>query len=263
MHSMTKCCAENHDSHFEATSLGELFKSVREQRGITLKEIASKTKIHVGILMNLESNNFAELPSKPYLKGFVKSMSIFLGINPKNAIDLLEAAYYQIGLEKESQIPPITPKTDHFIIKKISDFKIPKHVPEISRKRVSGLILLLLGSVLVDFGYNYISYKVNSHSTATSMNSLAKSPANELVPQKISGPVANMTLATEVTQQYLTKPVASVTPAIEPVSSFSKDVIPSQTVDPKTSYPIAISLKFPKTLESIDSEGNIVPINRY
>jgi cytoskeleton protein RodZ len=260
---MTKCCAENYDSHFEATSLGELFKSVREQRGITLKEIASKTKIHVGILMHLENNNFAELPSKTYLKGFVKSMSIFLGINPKKAIDLLEAAYYQIGQEKASQIPPITPRADYFIISKISDFKIPKRVPEISRRKVSGLILLLLGSVLVDFGYNYISYKVNSHSTATSMNSLAEAPTKELVPQKISEPVANMTLATEVTQQKITEPVASIAPATGPASSVPADVIQSKTVDPVTSYPIAISLKFPKTLEAVDSKGNIVPTNRY
>lgn len=251
MQSNDNCYAIDQDAHFSTTSIGELLRSVREERGITLKEIAAKTRIHVGILVNLEKNNFSELPSKPYVRGFVRSLAVFLGIAPKKAIELLEAAYYQIALEKGALIPPME-RSDNFIIKKLSDLKLPTKVPEMTGQKISGLFLVIVGAISIGIVSNYVNHiDINKNRTESLVTAEVAPVSEQIFPQSVPATAQEN--------------VSSEKPGEIPPDRQDKvqDPIQFRSSEPMTNYPTAISLTFPKTLQTLSNEGNIIPSSRY
>lgn len=95
-------------------SIGELFRKKREERGLNLKIISQHTKIHIGLLEHLENNQLDKLPSKTYVRGFVKSTAKILGIDQEEALHSLELTYngdHKNKISKEN--------TDHQILEKV------------------------------------------------------------------------------------------------------------------------------------------------
>ncbi len=73
--------------------IGSLLKQMRENKGYSLKLVSQQTKIHLALLESLENNQLLRLPSKTYVKGFVKSYAKLLGIPLSEAMDLFEKTY--------------------------------------------------------------------------------------------------------------------------------------------------------------------------
>ncbi len=67
-------------------ALGAYLKKNREQRGVSLEEMAASTKINLSVLSYLEEDKFDKLPAPVFVKGFIKAYLVYLGINPKEAI---------------------------------------------------------------------------------------------------------------------------------------------------------------------------------
>lgn len=80
---MTPGNPSNNDTQL---SLGEFLRQERERRGITIEQVASATKVGVRILHSLESDQFSELPAKPFIRGFVTSYVRFIGLDPKEVL---------------------------------------------------------------------------------------------------------------------------------------------------------------------------------
>ena len=47
-------------------SIGEFFRQVRETKGLTIEEVASKTRIRADFVRALEEGNFAKLPDQVF-----------------------------------------------------------------------------------------------------------------------------------------------------------------------------------------------------
>jgi len=62
-------------------TVGQLLKKARLEKGISLEEIASQTKIRHNFLLNLEADDFASLPSLTSAKGFLKTYASFLDLS--------------------------------------------------------------------------------------------------------------------------------------------------------------------------------------
>jgi cytoskeletal protein RodZ len=85
-------------------SVGEFFRQVRETKGLTLDEVASKTRIHPDFLRALEEANFAKLPDQVFAKGFVRSYARSLGLDEEDAMRRFEesaGAFYSKQTELE------------------------------------------------------------------------------------------------------------------------------------------------------------------
>lgn len=67
-------------------SIGDFFRQVRETKGLTLDDVASKTRIHPEFLMALEEGNYARLPDQVFAKGFVRSYARSLGLDEEDAM---------------------------------------------------------------------------------------------------------------------------------------------------------------------------------
>src|ERR1051326_5639459 len=67
-------------------TLGEFLRQERERRGVTIEQVASATKINVRLLHSLEADHYADLPAKPFVRGFVTSYARFVGLNPREIL---------------------------------------------------------------------------------------------------------------------------------------------------------------------------------
>ncbi len=85
-------------------SVGEFFKQVRETKGLTVDEVASKTRIRSDFVRALEDGNFAKLPDQVFAKGFVRSYARSLGLDEEDAIHRFiqsAGAFYEKQDERE------------------------------------------------------------------------------------------------------------------------------------------------------------------
>ena len=91
------------------------FSSIRESKGITIDDIASKTKLQKNYIIAIESGDFKILPPV-YAKLFLKTYSNFLNFDTENILRLFNE--HITGKHKKRQV--ITSNTPQFIENKES-----------------------------------------------------------------------------------------------------------------------------------------------
>jgi cytoskeleton protein RodZ len=82
-------------------SIGARFHQSRESKGYTLEQVARDTHIAKRFIEALESEDFSVFPGEPYLLGFMRTYSNYLGLDPEETVSL-----YQ-NLKLQEQPPPI------------------------------------------------------------------------------------------------------------------------------------------------------------
>src|SRR5215467_4925780 len=65
---------------------GQKLREARERRGLSLRQIASATKISLITLEALERNDIARLPGGIFSRGIVRSYAIEVGLDPEDTI---------------------------------------------------------------------------------------------------------------------------------------------------------------------------------
>ena len=73
-------------SPFIAEFTGPAIKALREQRGLTIRNIADTTKVGARYLELIEEELYAKLPARPYLRGFLGLYAKALGYEPDRMI---------------------------------------------------------------------------------------------------------------------------------------------------------------------------------
>jgi len=129
---------------------GAYLKSERELRGVTIDEVASKTKIHARYLHALESNQFEKLPGEVFVNGFIRSMAKVIGADENELLSAYSDTIKESPNENGNLSTPSKEKPKlniNFIL-------------------LVSLIILFLGGALV--GLNFIFQKGNKASTEPS-----------------------------------------------------------------------------------------------
>lgn len=119
-------------------SVGEFFRQVRETKGLSLDDVASKTRIHPDFLRALEEGNFSKLPDQVFAKGFVRSYARSLGLDEEDAMrrfDQSAGTFY----DKQSE-------TERLRVKQAEDEKRKKTNRKVV---VAAAAVALLGLVLL------------------------------------------------------------------------------------------------------------------
>ena len=65
----------------EAASIGQRLRSAREEKGLTLEDIAAQTRIPRRHLESLENSDWERLPAPTYTTGFAKSYAAAVGLD--------------------------------------------------------------------------------------------------------------------------------------------------------------------------------------
>jgi DnaJ-class molecular chaperone len=60
---------------------GSFYRQIRETMGISLEDAHSQTRVIVKYLVAIEENDYSALPAPVYVRGFIRSYLLFLGVN--------------------------------------------------------------------------------------------------------------------------------------------------------------------------------------
>jgi cytoskeletal protein RodZ len=100
-------------------TLGEELRHKREQRGISLAEIAEATRIGTRFLKAIETNNFSILPGGIFTRSFIRAYAKHVGMNEDEAIGLYLQQVAEPSVEQqELQTAAINPALPAEKIKK-------------------------------------------------------------------------------------------------------------------------------------------------
>ena len=86
-------------------TLGEKLRQAREERDISISEVAEQTRISPHYIEAIENDDYSPLPGGIFNKGFIKSFAKFVGIDEDEA---LQDYSRQLSLQNEGQPEPET-----------------------------------------------------------------------------------------------------------------------------------------------------------
>ena len=89
---------------------GEILKSAREEKGLTLIELSGRTKIQERFVRALENSDLAKLPAMPFINGFIRTISIELDLKPEGMVAVFRRDFG--ADEKGKVIPNVLDKKD-------------------------------------------------------------------------------------------------------------------------------------------------------
>ena len=69
-----------------ADDFGSRMRHIREQRGVSLRQIAQTTKLSVSALEALERNDISRLPGGIFSRAFVRSYAAEIGVDPEDTV---------------------------------------------------------------------------------------------------------------------------------------------------------------------------------
>ena len=94
---------------------GGKLRQARERRGISLRQIASSTKIAAAALDALEKNNISKLPGGIFSRAFVRSYAVEVGLDPDETVkEFLERFDQEPPPSGESMAAAIPEEEKHF-----------------------------------------------------------------------------------------------------------------------------------------------------
>ncbi len=67
-------------------TLGEKLRQAREERGISISEVAEQTRISALYIQSIENDDYRALPGGIFNKGFVKSFAKYVGVDEQEAL---------------------------------------------------------------------------------------------------------------------------------------------------------------------------------
>jgi cytoskeletal protein RodZ len=99
------------------TDLGARLKQARSDKGVSLNDIATDTKIAVPTLEALERNDFGKLPGGIFARAFVRAYAVAVGVEPEGAVTdfLTEYARWEKEREKTAKRPEISADDRDFV----------------------------------------------------------------------------------------------------------------------------------------------------
>ena len=68
------------------SDFGARMKRLREERGVSLRQIADATKLSMGALEALERNDISRLPGGIFSRAFVRSYAVEVGLDPEQTV---------------------------------------------------------------------------------------------------------------------------------------------------------------------------------
>ncbi|MDF2635390.1 MAG: putative transcriptional regulator [Pelosinus sp.] len=69
-------------------TVGEILRSERERKGLSVKEIELATSIRTIYITAIEEGNYTIIPGEVYLKGFIRNYANFLDLDSQQIVDL-------------------------------------------------------------------------------------------------------------------------------------------------------------------------------
>jgi cytoskeletal protein RodZ len=169
-------------------SLGERFRAAREQRGLTLSEVAEHIRIRSVYLSAIEEEHWSAIGAPVYIRGFLRTYARYLGLDPEEAVA-------EFNSSTGGETPSAAPARSGPII---TDYREPRSMAPLLW--ISGIVALALVGFVI---YLYFTPPKGAPTVAAGAASTAPTAAS--LGQAPSGPAGS--------------PPPSVTPVPSPGAS--------------------------------------------
>lgn len=129
-------------------TFGGSLREARDRKGLSLRQIATATKIPVATLEGLERDDFSRLPGGLFSRAFVRSFAIEVGLDPD---EMVERFLQQVEGKPSTQQPafeaPVTQAAPQHQLAPRATSALRDLAPESefeSRQRIAGVVLRLV-----------------------------------------------------------------------------------------------------------------------
>ncbi len=214
-------------------SLGEKLRLAREERGISITEVAEATRISPHYLQAIEVDDYRTLPGGIFNKGFIKSFAKYVGVDEQSAL----ADYARIVNADSEQAAADEPLSKYRPEVLTDDRAVGSMLPTI----IGAVVILAIVTAAVLFGLNYLQNRqaqpvANASSTAPNTNT------NTVVPAATPQPAVPDMATLKVEFSATTDPV-SLTASLDGGRNESKLVAAGETTtfEPKESLKLSYS----------------------
>jgi cytoskeletal protein RodZ len=175
-------------------SLGQQLKQSREEKGISLQEIAESTHISIRFLQAIENDAYDVLPGGVFNRAFVRKFARKVGFDEEQAVNLYQEQWQEQGGEPER------------------GYQLGIDDPEFRQSSGNGVLLTFVALIVL----GSLAYAAYQYFT----------PA---VSDAVGGPVAGLNTPTPATSVVTPTPGASPEATASPSSSPSGSPTPSPT----------------------------------
>jgi transcriptional regulator with XRE-family HTH domain len=86
--------------------IGGRLQRAREQRGLSLRDAATRTKLAIFVLEAIERNDFESLPGGMFRKAYVRTLAAEVGLDPDELANAYCARFESPSIEEEAAPPP-------------------------------------------------------------------------------------------------------------------------------------------------------------
>lgn len=76
--------------------VGATLQSARERRGLSLEDVARRTKISVRVLRAIENNSFDTIPRGIFTRGYLRAYAREVGLDPTTTVDEFVARFHPV-----------------------------------------------------------------------------------------------------------------------------------------------------------------------
>lgn len=220
------------DSAPKDPNIGAMLKRIREEKGHSLKVVSQQTKIHLALLEALEDNQLIRLPSKTYVKGFVKSYAKILNIPQNEAIELFENTYREY-----EGLPPVQTSTTKEI--STSNEPLSTSKPHSNSETISEIASVAShnGGLLLKVGLGIFVLAV----VGINLKSMIERSIDE-APQELPEVISTTTKPKKV-EAPATPVVAEAAKAPEAEGAAAVNIITKETIRPDVKISEELTLK--------------------
>ncbi|WP_226566349.1 helix-turn-helix domain-containing protein [Bacillus stratosphericus] len=142
------------------TELGKRLIEAREEKGMSLENLQTATKIQKRYLLAIEQGNYDIIPGKFYVRAFIKQYAEAVGLNPE-----------QLFQEFRKDVPSTY---NDEVSDKLSNIKPQRELPK-SASKVLELMptILVIGGILVVIAIIYVIVQAVNHDSGQQNNQTA------------------------------------------------------------------------------------------
>ncbi|MGG5178163.1 helix-turn-helix domain-containing protein [Bacillus sp. MM09(2025)] len=142
------------------TELGKRLIETREEKGMSLEDLQTVTKIQKRYLLAIEQGNYDIIPGKFYVRAFIKQYAEAVGLNPE-----------QLFEEFRKDVPSTY---NDEVSDKLSNIKPQRELPKPASKVLELLpTILIIGGVLVVIAIIYVIVQAVNHDSGQKNNQTA------------------------------------------------------------------------------------------
>jgi cytoskeletal protein RodZ len=128
------------------SDLGGRLKQARVARGVSLRDIATATKISVVALEALERNDYGRLPGGIFGRSFVRAYAVAVGLEPDGTVEefVSEFERYEREAERNAIRREITPDDRAFLERQRRAIRILRIILVVAGAAIVGAFVYLM-----------------------------------------------------------------------------------------------------------------------